>query len=129
MESNAATIDEVYFEPRTRQARTICSRSPRDSALLAGLPDVIAVNELQLGLEAIHIAARMIETGHGDDARRRRVEQAALHSVMAEHDRCNRIPESATPRSAGDSNPALSNSIIRTRWVKRRRTSRQFGIA
>ena len=66
---DAATIDEVYFGA-ANQAGEDNRNVARMAALLAGLPETVpgsTVNRLcASGLEAIHIAARMIEAGHGD---------------------------------------------------------------
>jgi 3-oxoadipyl-CoA thiolase len=62
-------IDEVYFGA-ANQAGEDNRNVARMAALLAGLPDSVpgsTVNRLcASGLEAINIAARMIETNHGD---------------------------------------------------------------
>jgi 3-oxoadipyl-CoA thiolase len=64
-----ATIDDVYLGA-ANQAGEDNRDVARMSALLAGLPDTVpgaTVNRLcASGLEAINIAARMIEAGHGD---------------------------------------------------------------
>jgi len=63
------TIDDVYFGA-TNQAGEDNRNVARMSALLAGLPETVAgatINRLcASGLEAINIAARMIESGCGD---------------------------------------------------------------
>lgn len=62
-------IDDVYFGA-ANQAGEDNRNVARMAALIAGLPDSVpgcTVNRLcASGLEAINIAARMIETGHGD---------------------------------------------------------------
>ena len=64
-----ASIDDVYFGA-ANQAGEDNRNVARMAALLAGLPESIpgaTVNRLcASGLEAINIAARMIEAGHGD---------------------------------------------------------------
>jgi len=64
-----ALIDDVYFGA-ANQAGEDNRNVARMAALLAGLPESVpgaTVNRLcASGLEAINIAARMIETGHGD---------------------------------------------------------------
>ena len=64
-----ATVEDVYFGS-SNQAGEDNRNVARMAALLAGLPDTVpgcTVNRLcASGLEAINIAARMIETGHGD---------------------------------------------------------------
>jgi 3-oxoadipyl-CoA thiolase len=64
-----AIIDDVYFGA-ANQAGEDNRNVARMAALLAGLPDTVpgaTVNRLcASGLEAINIAARMIEAGHGD---------------------------------------------------------------
>jgi 3-oxoadipyl-CoA thiolase len=64
-----ALIEDVYFGA-TNQAGEDNRNVARMAALLAGLPETVAgctVNRLcASGLEAINIAARMIETGHAD---------------------------------------------------------------
>jgi 3-oxoadipyl-CoA thiolase len=64
-----ASIDDVYFGA-ANQAGEDNRNVARMAALLAGLPDSVpgcTVNRLcASGLEAINIAARMIEAGHGD---------------------------------------------------------------
>ncbi|MCZ6493910.1 MAG: acetyl-CoA C-acyltransferase [Planctomycetota bacterium] len=64
-----AVIDDVYFGA-ANQAGEDNRNVARMAALLAGLPDSVAgctVNRLcASGLDAINIAARMIEAGHGD---------------------------------------------------------------
>lgn len=64
-----ALIDDVYFGA-ANQAGEDNRNVARMATLLAGLPDTVpgaTVNRLcASGLEAINIAARMIETGHGD---------------------------------------------------------------
>jgi 3-oxoadipyl-CoA thiolase len=64
-----ATIDDVYFGA-TNQAGEDNRNVARMAVLLAGLPDTVpgcTVNRLcASGLEAINIAARMIETGTGN---------------------------------------------------------------
>ena len=64
-----ALIEDVYFGA-TNQAGEDNRNVARMAALIAGLPDSVpgaTVNRLcSSGLEAIHIAARMIESGHGD---------------------------------------------------------------
>lgn len=64
-----ALIDDVYLGA-TNQAGEDNRNVARMAALLAGLPDSVpgaTVNRLcSSGLEAIHIAARMIESGQGD---------------------------------------------------------------
>jgi 3-oxoadipyl-CoA thiolase len=64
-----ATIDDVYLGA-ANQAGEDNRNVARMAALLAGLPDTVpgaTVNRLcASGLEAINIAARMIEAGHGD---------------------------------------------------------------
>jgi len=64
-----ALIEDVYFGA-ANQAGEDNRNVARMSALLAGLPDAVpgcTVNRLcASGLEAINIAARMIEAGHGD---------------------------------------------------------------
>jgi 3-oxoadipyl-CoA thiolase len=66
---DAETIEDVYFGS-SNQAGEDNRNVARMAALLAGLPDTVpgcTVNRLcASGLEAINIAARMIETGHGD---------------------------------------------------------------
>ncbi len=66
---DASTVDDVYFGA-TNQAGEDNRNVARMSALLAGLPETVAgatVNRLcASGLEAINIAARMIESGCGD---------------------------------------------------------------
>ena len=66
---DAETIEDVYFGS-ANQAGEDNRNVARMAALLAGLPDTVpgcTVNRLcASGLEAINIAARMIETGHGD---------------------------------------------------------------
>ena len=63
------TIDDVYFGA-ANQAGEDNRNVARMSALLAGLPDSVpgcTVNRLcASGLEAINVAARMIEAGHGE---------------------------------------------------------------
>ena len=62
-------IEDVYFGA-TNQAGEDNRNVARMAALLAGLPETVAgctINRLcASGLEAINIAARMIETGHAD---------------------------------------------------------------
>lgn len=64
-----ATIDECYWGA-ANQAGEDNRNAARMAVLLAGLPDTVpgvTVNRLcASGLEAVAIAARMIETGHGD---------------------------------------------------------------
>ncbi|MCH8316778.1 MAG: acetyl-CoA C-acyltransferase [Planctomycetes bacterium] len=64
-----ATVEDVYFGA-ANQAGEDNRNVARMAALLAGLPVTVpgcTVNRLcASGLEAINIAARMIETGHGD---------------------------------------------------------------
>ncbi len=64
-----ATVEDVYFGA-ANQAGEDNRNVARMAALLAGLPETVpgcTVNRLcASGLEAINIAARMIETGHGD---------------------------------------------------------------
>jgi len=64
-----ASIDDVYLGA-ANQAGEDNRNVARMAALLAGLPDSIpgaTVNRLcASGLEAVNIAARMIETGHGE---------------------------------------------------------------
>jgi 3-oxoadipyl-CoA thiolase len=64
-----ARVDDVYFGA-SNQAGEDNRNVARMAALLAGLPDSVpgcTVNRLcASGLEAINIAARLIETGHGD---------------------------------------------------------------
>lgn len=64
-----ALIDDVYFGA-ANQAGEDNRNVARMAALIAGLPDSVpgcTVNRLcASGLEAVNIAARMIETGHGD---------------------------------------------------------------
>jgi len=64
-----ARIDDVYFGA-ANQAGEDNRNVARMAALLAGLPASVpgaTVNRLcASSLEAIHVAARMIETGHGD---------------------------------------------------------------
>ncbi len=64
-----ATIDDVYFGA-ANQAGEDNRNVARMAALLAGLPETVpgsTVNRLcASGLEAVNIAARMIEAGHGD---------------------------------------------------------------
>ena len=64
-----ATIDDVYLGA-TNQAGEDNRNVARMAALLAGLPETVpgaTVNRLcASGLEAIHVAARMIESGQGD---------------------------------------------------------------
>src|SRR5437016_6313482 len=64
-----AAIEDVYFGA-TNQAGEDNRNVARMAALLAGLPETIpgcTVNRLcASGLEAIHVAARMIEAGMGD---------------------------------------------------------------
>ncbi|MCH7702406.1 MAG: acetyl-CoA C-acyltransferase [Planctomycetes bacterium] len=64
-----AIIEDVYFGA-ANQAGEDNRNVARMAALLAGLPDSVpgcTVNRLcASGLEAINIAARMIESGHGD---------------------------------------------------------------
>jgi 3-oxoadipyl-CoA thiolase len=64
-----ATIDDVYFGA-TNQAGEDNRNVARMAALLAGLPDTVpgcTVNRLcASGLEAVNIAARLIEAGMGD---------------------------------------------------------------
>ncbi len=64
-----AAIEDVYFGA-ANQAGEDNRNVARMAALLAGLPDSVpgcTVNRLcASGLEAVNIAARMIETGHGD---------------------------------------------------------------
>ncbi|MDG2424649.1 MAG: acetyl-CoA C-acyltransferase [Phycisphaerales bacterium] len=64
-----ATIEDIYFGA-ANQAGEDNRNVARMAALLAGLPDSIpgtTVNRLcASGLESINIAARMIESGHGD---------------------------------------------------------------
>jgi len=64
-----ATIEDVYFGA-TNQAGEDNRNVARMAALLAGLPETVpgcTVNRLcASGLEAINIAARLIETGMGD---------------------------------------------------------------
>lgn len=66
---DTALIDDVYLGA-ANQAGEDNRNVARMAALLAGLPDSVpgaTVNRLcASGLEAIHIAARMIESGHGD---------------------------------------------------------------
>ena len=63
------TIDDIYFGA-ANQAGEDNRNVARMAALLAGLPDSVpgvTVNRLcASGLEAVNIAARMIEAGHGD---------------------------------------------------------------
>ncbi len=64
-----AIIDDVYFGA-ANQSGEDNRNVARMAALLAGLPDSVpgcTVNRLcASGLEAVNIAARMIESGHGD---------------------------------------------------------------
>jgi 3-oxoadipyl-CoA thiolase len=64
-----ASVEDVYFGS-SNQAGEDNRNVARMAALLAGLPATVpgcTVNRLcASGLEAINIAARMIETGHGD---------------------------------------------------------------
>jgi acetyl-CoA C-acetyltransferase len=64
-----AAIDDVYFGA-ANQSGEDNRNVARMAALLAGLPDSVpgaTVNRLcASGLEAIHVAARMIESGNGD---------------------------------------------------------------
>src|SRR5947209_14898953 len=64
-----ATIEDVYFGA-TNQAGEDNRNVARMAALLAGLPETVpgcTVNRLcASGLEAVNIAARMIEAGMGD---------------------------------------------------------------
>jgi len=64
-----AAIEDVYFGA-ANQAGEDNRNVARMAALLAGLPESVpgcTVNRLcASGLEAINVAARMIETGHGD---------------------------------------------------------------
>ena len=64
-----AAVEDVYFGA-ANQAGEDNRNVARMAALLAGLPDTVpgcTVNRLcASGLEAVNIAARMIETGHGD---------------------------------------------------------------
>src|SRR5437870_13060372 len=64
-----ATIEDVYFGA-TNQAGEDNRNVARMAALLAGLPETVpgcTVNRLcASGLEAVNIAARMIEASHGD---------------------------------------------------------------
>ncbi|MHC4610487.1 MAG: thiolase family protein, partial [Planctomycetota bacterium] len=64
-----ATVEDVYFGA-ANQAGEDNRNVARMAALIAGLPDNVpgcTVNRLcASGLEAVNIAARMIETGHGD---------------------------------------------------------------
>src|SRR4029078_10794566 len=64
-----ALIEDVYFGA-TNQAGEDNRNVARMAALLAGLPASVpgsTVNRLcASGLEAVNIAARMIEAGHGD---------------------------------------------------------------
>lgn len=64
-----ALIDDVYLGA-ANQAGEDNRNGARMAALLAGLPDTVpgaTVNRLcASGLEAVNIAARMIEAGHGD---------------------------------------------------------------
>ncbi|MEZ6233169.1 MAG: acetyl-CoA C-acyltransferase [Phycisphaerales bacterium] len=66
---DAATIEDVYFGA-ANQSGEDNRNVARMAALLAGLPDTVpgvTVNRLcASGLEAVNIAARMIEAGHGD---------------------------------------------------------------
>ena len=66
---DAELIDDVYFGA-ANQAGEDNRNVARMAALLAGLPDSVpgaTVNRLcASGLEAINVAARMIEAGHGD---------------------------------------------------------------
>ncbi len=66
---DAETIEDVYFGC-SNQAGEDNRNVARMAALLAGLPDTVpgcTVNRLcASGLEAINVAARMIEAGHGD---------------------------------------------------------------
>lgn len=64
-----ATVDDVYWGA-ANQAGEDNRNAARMAVLLAGLPDTVpgtTVNRLcASGLEAVAIAARMIEAGHGD---------------------------------------------------------------
>ncbi len=64
-----ALIEDIYFGA-ANQAGEDNRNVARMAALLAGLPDSVpgcTINRLcASGLEAVNIAARMIETGHGD---------------------------------------------------------------
>jgi len=66
---DAALVEEVYFGD-ANQAGEDNRNVARMAALLAGLPDTVAgctINRLcSSGLDAINIAARMIESGAGD---------------------------------------------------------------
>ena len=66
---DANSVEDVYFGA-ANQAGEDNRNVARMAALLAGLPETVpgcTVNRLcASGLEAINIAARMIETGHGD---------------------------------------------------------------
>ena len=66
---DSAAIEDVYFGA-TNQAGEDNRNVGRMAALLAGLPETVpgcTINRLcASGLEAINIAARMIETNHGD---------------------------------------------------------------
>jgi len=66
---DAALVDDVYFGS-ANQAGEDNRNVARMAALLAGLPETVpgaTVNRLcASGLEAVNIAARMIEAGHGD---------------------------------------------------------------
>ena len=63
------SVEDIYFGA-ANQAGEDNRNVARMAALLAGLPETVpgcTVNRLcASGLEAINIAARMIETGHGD---------------------------------------------------------------
>ena len=66
---DAALVEDVYFGS-ANQAGEDNRNVARMAALLAGLPETVpgaTVNRLcASGLEAVNIAARMIEAGHGD---------------------------------------------------------------
>lgn len=66
---DAALIEDIYFGA-TNQAGEDNRNVARMAALLAGLPETVpgvTVNRLcASGLEAVNIAARVIEAGHGD---------------------------------------------------------------
>ena len=111
---DAATIDEVYFGA-ANQAGEDNRNVARMAALLAGLPETVpgsTVNRLcASGLEAIHIAARMIEAGHGDVLVAGGVESMSRAPfVMAKSTTAfNRIPEVYdTTIGWRFTNPALS---------------------
>ena len=113
-----ALIDDVWFGA-ANQAGEDNRNVARMASLLAGLPESVpgaTVNRLcASGLDAINVAARMIEAGHGDVMIAGGVESMSRAPfVMGKNaDKAygrQRRPMSTTPRSAGASRTPRSRS-------------------